>query len=178
MVREIEGIVEDKGKGKLVIKVGGVGIEVLVPSSDGVEIGERVKLYTHLKVKDDITLYGFFEKDSLFIFEELISVPGVGPKNALSILSSMDAHELMEAVSSEDVDRISSVPGIGRKLASKIILELKGKMPRIEDENKEVIEALKSLGYSVKEIIPALSGVPRDKPVEERVKLALKNLMR
>jgi Holliday junction DNA helicase RuvA len=141
-------------------------------------------LYTHLVVReDDLSLYGFADQDERALFETLLKVSGIGPRIALAIISTLTVERLKNAVAREEPEVLTRVPGIGKKLAQKLILELKDKLAidhvtglaAISDIDTDVLAALTSLGYSVVEAQTAIQAIPRDAPndVEERVRLAL-----
>lgn len=187
MISSVEGIVIARGKDSLVVGLGGLGIRVFVPAdvvAHGRQ-GEALFLHTHLHVREqELTLYGFNSAQDLSLFEQLIAVSGVGPRLALTMLSSMPADALLLAIGQEQPEVLVRVPGIGRKTAEKIVLELRDKVAVAEavpadlavlsEVDAEVIDALTALGYSVVEAQRALQGVPRDvTDVEERLRLAL-----
>jgi Holliday junction DNA helicase RuvA len=151
------------------------------------EVGETVRLQTHLYVREDqLALYGFASGEELKLFETLIGVTGVGPRLACAILSKFSPEALHEAIARENTDLLATVPGIGKKTAARLILELRGKLvstggaaaPPAAREDAEVVEALRSLGYTTAEAHAALAGLPRerDMAVEERVVAALRQL--
>ncbi len=171
----------------VVVTVGGVGLRVNVPTSirDAVSgPGHLLTLYTHLVVReDDLSLYGFADQDERALFETLLKVSGIGPRIALAIISTLTVERLKNAVAREEPDVLTRVPGIGKKLAQKLILELKDKLAidhvtglaAFSDLDADVLAALTALGYSVIEAQTAIQSIPRDAPneVEERVRLAL-----
>ena len=181
MISYIRGTVADMTDNAIIIECGGIGYHIFTtPSSlvGGARIGSDITLHTHLQVKeDDMQLYGFLEKDNLRIFKLLIGVNGIGPKAGLGILSGLTADELRFAVLAEDVATISKAPGIGKKTAQKLILELKDKLDLQDafeqklDNNiavqsdtsnesaREAIEALTALGYSGAEALKAVKQV-------------------
>jgi Holliday junction DNA helicase RuvA len=188
MIASIHGTLEHIGGDHLIVQVGGVGLKVYVPGTafgqvDGV--GRPVRLHTHLVVREDsLALYGFVGEGERTLFETLLSVPGIGPRLALAVLSTLSPELLVTAVQRDEPDVLVRVPGIGRKTAEKVLLELKGRLPPemmlpslapISHVDTEVIEALTSLGYSIVEAQAALQSIPHDAPedVEERVRLAL-----
>ncbi len=187
MIAFLAGEIAEKKGDSLVVMVGGVGIEVFVPSSvqASVMVGEEVRLHTHMHVREkEISLYGFATREEADIFRSLLGVSGVGPKNALSILSSMGPDALRTAVWNEDVSRLKSVPGIGAKTARKIILEMKDRIGAPEgapesftslgEVDAQVIEALTALGYSLVEAQRAVQMVPPDvHGLEDRLRAAL-----
>jgi Holliday junction DNA helicase RuvA len=191
MIASLQGVVDAIGADWMVVNVGGVGFKVSVPTSvlsEGGVTGHEIKLFTHLHVREDeLTLYGFAETDDLRLFETLLTVSGLGPKTAMGMLSAMNSGELSLAIATASVEILTSIPGIGKKTADRIILELKDKMgalaaaspaARLTQENADVVSALTSLGYSVQEATRAVATLPTGKklPVEEKVKLALQYL--
>ena len=200
MYAYLKGTLEVKTKGYIVIEVNGVGYKVFM-SETAIEalgeIGQNIKVYTYLKVKEDeMSLYGFNTNEELRMFELLLSVSGIGAKSAISILSNISPSAFALAVISNDVLKIKSLPGIGAKGAQRIILELKDKiekeepteedtnvqLEKIDKNNEKVLEAISALqvlGYSRKEIEKALeNGEKEVLSVEEIIKLGLKNLAR
>jgi Holliday junction DNA helicase RuvA len=176
------------GKRFVVVQVGGVGLRVHVPDSFTARcgpVGSTVSLHTHLHVREDeLALYGCATEDELHLFELLLSVSGVGPKAALSMLSALSGDEIRGAIATEQASTLSSVPGIGAKTAKKIILDLKDKVQvtgemalpasPITELDGEVIAALTTLGYSVIESQTALQHVPADvQDIEGRLRAAL-----
>jgi Holliday junction DNA helicase RuvA len=161
MIASIKGILEYKEDNKIVVDVNGVGYEVFVPKIDNLpKIGTEVKLYTYLHItQDGQYLYGFLTPDEKFFFKKLISIPDIGPKVALSALSKIDINKLKEAIVNGDTEILQSIPRIGRKLANRIIVELKEALksevtPSIsslidKEMEKETIDALISLGYNL-----------------------------
>lgn len=191
MIAALEGILEYRGLDSVVIKVGGVSLQAYIPSSTLSRlgaVGDKVYLHTHLYLKEDnISLYGFASIEEVKLFQNLISVSGIGPKAGLTLLSSLSPEQLALAITSGNVDLLSQVPGIGRKIASRIVLELKTKLEKdwkgvaalpLAQENTDVIAALTSLGYSLREATQAASALPESKEMslEEKVKLALQQL--
>jgi len=190
MIATLEGILEHCGIGSVVIKVGGVGIQVYVPSLTlsrlGV-IGDKVSLYTHLYVKEDnISLYGFASSEEVALFKNLISISGIGPRIALALLSKLSAEQLATAIISGNVALIDQVPGIGKKMANRLVVELRDKLERewkeaalpLAPEDSDAIAALTSLGYSLREVIQVVSSIPNSSELslEEKVKTALQEL--
>jgi holliday junction DNA helicase RuvA len=187
MIDILSGSLVSRDKSSVVLMVGGVGFRVNVPKSvfDIVEgTGQALTLYTHLAVREDsLTLYGFATEEDRGLFDILLTVSGVGPKVALSILSTLSTDHLRHAVAREESDILARVPGIGKKTAEKIIFELKNKLgtavslglPAISDTDTDVVDALIGLGYSVVEAQSALQRIPRDAPkdFETRFRLAL-----
>ena len=188
MIAGIEGILKSRGDDWVIVDVSGVHFRLLVPAStQGVlgSIGDRVYLHTHLQVKeDDLALYGFVTIEETRMFELLIGVSGVGPKVALTLLSALNPERLALAVASGDEGILSSVSGVGKKTAARIIVELRGKFeqigPAIPYPHDDVRSALISLGYSAAEALSATATLPDspDLPLEEKIKLALRHFAR
>ena len=149
-------------------------------------VGERVNLFTSLQVKEDsLTLYGFPSSDGRLAFEALLGVNGVGPRLALSILSVLTPENLAFAVANEDTDIIKGVPGVGKRIAERIVMELQGKL-QIEmtaapatRSDRELLDALTALGYSASEVMEAVAGIPSDDSIEfeEKLRLAFERLV-
>lgn len=190
MIDRVRGRVIDKSDGVLVIEVGGIGLAIYVPAPLAAElqIGEETVLYTHLHVREsELTLFGFRHLDERSLFRMLLNVSGVGPRVALNLLSAMSTIAIQRAILDEEPGLLSRVPGIGKKTAEKIILELKDKVEApagaplgpsdLHDVDADVIEALVGLGYSVVEAQRAVQGLPPEvKDVSERLRLALMRL--
>lgn len=191
MIGRIRGEVLEKQADALLLDVNGVGFVVHVPSDllDTID-GGFVTLYTHLQVRqDDLTLYGFADRESLQLFRTLLNVPGIGPRVALAILSHVPVEMLRRAVTREEIALLARVPGIGPKKARQIVFALKDKIGTgeeivgmsLSDADSEVVAALTALGYSAAEAHAALRALPaevRHQPIEERVRLALSSLAR
>ncbi|MGB9679347.1 MAG: Holliday junction branch migration protein RuvA [Thermoanaerobacteraceae bacterium] len=187
MIAYIKGAIEDIGTDFVIIDFMGIGIRVLAPFSTITKLpskGNLIKLHTYFQVKEDgFVLYGFKTQEELDIFEKLITVSGVGPKAALSILSSISIDNFINAVNTGDYKTLTLAPGIGKKSAERIILELKDKLPKVfinlkeQDFTNDALDALISLGYSRNEALFALSEVNCSN-VEDAVKQALKKLMK
>ena len=190
MIATLEGTLEYRGVDSVIINVGGIGFQVHVPGSTLSQLGaikDKVSLYTHLHLREDnVSLYGFASEEELALFKYLISVSGSGPKTALALLSALNPEQLAMAITSGNVDIISQVPGIGRKMASRLVVELKGKLERewkgallpLAAEDADAIAALTNLGYSLREATQAVSSLP-DSPelrLEEKVKMELQQL--
>lgn len=191
MIASLKGRLAAKGEDHIVVSVGGIGLKVHVPTpllEELGDLGEQVELHTHLQVREnELSLYGCRTAEELDFFQLLLGVSGVGPKLALSILSSAPLDILRQAIVQGDVDTLFLIPGIGRKTAERLILELKGKieigqvvpLPSVTRLDAEVIEALTSLGYSPSEAQKALKALPQEElSLEERVLLALQYLGR
>jgi len=188
VIASLHGKLESLGSEWAVINVGGIGFQVYMPTSTLSTlstIGEEVKLYTHLHLKEDnATLYGFASADELGLFQTLITVSGLGPKLALAMLSAMNVEKLTMAIASGSTDLLTVTPGIGKKVANRLILELKDKIgagwittpaAALAQENADVLAALTSLGYSVSEANRAVATLPpsSDLSLEEKLKQAL-----
>ncbi len=195
MISFVKGILAFKEENALIVDVSGVGFKIIVPLRDmeKLGIGEEVFLHTYFSVREDaMDLFGFSDKEDLLMFNKLISVSGVGPKAAISLLSAFTSSELGAAILLSDSKKISSAQGIGAKTAQRIILELKDKISddvltgEISEEapsqNKEVeseaVSALVSLGYTKNEAISALKKAGAKDTVEEAIKGALIALMK
>jgi len=192
MIATLEGTLEYRGDNSIIINVGGIGFRVYVPASTLSQLGAvkgRVSLYTHLHVREDnISLYGFASSEELTLFKSLISVTGIGTKLALALLSALNPEQLVMAITSGDIDLLSQTPGIGKKMASRLVVELRGKLEKdwremalpLAPERVDVIAALTGLGYSVTEAAKAISRLPdsEELSLEEKVKMALQQMAR
>ena len=180
MIDYVKGELREKGEGYAVIEVGGFGLKVLVPKVEA-EIGSKVKLYTFLVFPPEgtPTLYGFKSKEERELFKRLQKVQKVGSKVALSILAHLGVEGLREAVLSGDYERLSQVPGLGKKLSKRIVVELKGELEEKVKVPEELYQALKSLGFKRDEINGALKGLNLEGlSLEEALKESLKRLSR
>ncbi|MBE3558975.1 MAG: Holliday junction branch migration protein RuvA [Ktedonobacteraceae bacterium] len=197
MITSIHGTLEARRADYAIVRVGGFSIRVFAPSSTLGRLrepGTEVSLYTHFHVREDgIALYGFTTEEDRDAFEQLIGVSGVGPKVALALLSVMDAATLYRAIADEDQQRLGLAPGVGKRLAARLILELKGKLPAVVTPagagtaaapggsiQAEVLEALVGLGFTQAEAQAALAKIPRDQPMtlEQQVTYALRTFSR
>jgi Holliday junction DNA helicase RuvA len=195
MIASIHGTLESRRADHAVVRVGGFSLRIFAPVLTLSRLGEpgsEVTLYTHFQVREDgMALYGFAAETERDAFEQLINISGVGPKVALALLGTMDAQNLYKAISDEDVQRLSLAPGVGKKLAARLVLELKGKLPALagagvhgvpaaSGNQAEVLEALIGLGYSTAEAQAALRKIPQDRPLtlEEQVTYALRSFAR
>ena len=201
MLSGIRGILVHIDENTAEIDVGGVTFEVNVPSTLFVsrpETGAELELYTYLSVReDDLSLFGFLTREERSLFKLLITVPGIGPKGALQVLSTMRPNDLVAAILSEDARSISRAPGIGQKTAQKVVLELKDKVSGMpvsgpseagfaadtrayaESETKhDVILALTELGFPGAQAYKAVSALPDDLDASKMLNLALKNISR
>ncbi|MCX7840186.1 MAG: Holliday junction branch migration protein RuvA [Anaerolineae bacterium] len=189
MIATLHGKIQARTDDALIVNVGGVGFRVRVPTSTLANlgaIGSEVQLFTHLHVREDeISLYGFATEDELNLFETLLTVSGIGPKVGLGILSAAPADTLRVAIAQGNVDVLTAIPGIGKKTAQRLILELKGKIDvsglgeisELTPLDKDVIDALINLGYSAAEATRAARAVPSNvQALEERVRVALQYL--
>ena len=188
MIAGLRGKLESIGSDWAIINVNGVSFQVYMPTSTLSTmggIGKEVKLHTHLHLREDnVALYGFGSADELNLFQTLLGVSGIGPKLALGMLSAMSVDRLTMAIATGSADLLTAIPGIGKKTASRVILELKDKIgagwittpaAQIAQENTDVVAALTSLGYSLAEATRAVATLPPDPKLslEEKVKLAL-----
>ncbi|MDT8999629.1 Holliday junction branch migration protein RuvA [Paucibacter sp. APW11] len=190
MIGRLSGVIAEKSPPLVLIDVQGVGYEVDVPMSTFYNLpplGERVSLLTHFVVREDAQiLFGFLSAEERATFRQLIKISGVGPKLALSLLSGLSVAELAQAVSRQEAGRLVKVPGIGKKTAERLLLELKGKLgPDLavpatiaNDNQADILQALVALGYSEKEAAAALKLLPAEIGVSEGIKQALKSLSR
>jgi len=190
MIGRLTGVIAEKSPPQLLIDVNGVGYEVDVPMSTFYNLpalGERVSLLTHFVVREDAqVLFGFLSHDERSTFRLLVKISGVGPRTALSILSGLSVNELAQAVSLQESGRLVKVPGIGKKTAERLLLELKGKLGDAlaapasvaHGAQADILQALVALGYSDREAASALKSLPVDASVSEGIKQALKSLAR
>ena len=191
MIGRISGTLAEKTPPAVLVDVQGVGYEVDVPMSTFYNLpalGERVSLLTHFVVREDAQqLFGFLTSQERATFRELLKISGVGPRTALGILSGLSVAELAQAVSRQDSARLVKVPGIGKKTAERLLLELKGKLgpdlgqpaaTATSEAQTDIVQALMALGYNEREAGAALKGLPPEVGVSEGIKLALKALNR
>ncbi len=196
MIASIHGVLEARRADHAIIRVGGFSLRIFTPSSTLSHLGEvgaEVTLHTHFQVREDgMALFGFASAEERDAFEQLITISGVGPKIALALLSTMDASTFYRAIADEDITRLSLAPGVGKKLAGKLVFELKGKLPALAATGgaasgtpsgklqTEVLEALMGLGYSAAEAQAALARIPQDRPMtlEEQITFALRSFAR
>jgi Holliday junction DNA helicase RuvA len=190
MIAGLKGIIEAIGNNFIIIGVGGVSFQVYLPTSTLSHlgaVGQPAKLHTHLHVREDnLTLYGFGSARELALFQTVTTVKGIGPKLGLALLSAMDVEQVTSAIAGGDAARLTGVPGIGKKTAERIVLELKDKIgtqwmisqdSETAQGNSDIMAALNSLGYSSAEAARAISNLPNTVlPIEEKLKLALKFL--
>ena len=192
MIGRLTGTLSDKNPPQVLVDCNGVGYEVDVPMSTFFNLpalGEKVSLLTHFVVREDAQiLYGFGSAGERAAFRELIKISGVGPRTALSVLSGMSVADIAQAVTAQDAGRLVKVPGIGKKTAERLLLELKGKIGAdlglpgggtpVTDHQTDILQALVALGYSDKEAQAALKALPQDVSVSDGIKQALKALAR
>ena len=189
MIGRLSGILLEKNPPQLLIDCNGVGYDVGVPMSTFYNLpglGEKVALLTHLAIREDAhVLYGFGSEEERNVFKQLIKISGVGARTALSILSGMSVQDLAQTVTLQEAGRLTKVPGIGKKTAERLLLELKGKLganlgpvgsAHGNDASGDILNALIALGYLDKEAMLALKQLPTDATVSEGIKLALKAL--
>ncbi|MCE5343730.1 MAG: Holliday junction branch migration protein RuvA [Eubacteriales bacterium] len=201
MIALIEGTVLEKSEGEVVLLTGGIGFRLLCSMNTLVMIpptGQTCRLYTHFSVREDaMDLFGFMTREEREMFRRLISVTGIGPKSALFVLGSLTLSDLRLAILTNDIALLSRAPGIGKKTAQRIALELKDKVTRdalesgvsaediaimdteapAQDALGEAMQALKALGYSPQEAAKALKGVKdQAQTADEMIRLALRNM--
>lgn len=194
MIAFLEGLVAAKGADRAIISVNGVGYELLMSTTSLQSlppVDERAHVITYLSVTDNgIALYGFMSPEEEQLFKSLIAVSGIGPKMALAALSTYAPDELARAITSEDVKAISKIPGVGKKTASRIVLELKGALPSEDDAQDaeapsngpslallNAIDALLSMGFTRNEVDAALTGAEADADEEALLQYALKRIV-
>ena len=189
MIGKLTGTLAEKNPPQVIVDCNGVGYEVLVPMSTFYNLpalGEKTALLTHFVVREDAQiLFGFASSSERETFRQLIKISGVGPRTALSILSGMSVAEIAQAITLQEPGRLTKIPGIGKKTAERLMLELKGKLGAdisagphsvANDAQNDILQALVALGYSDKEALLALKPLPKDVGVSEGIKLALKAL--
>lgn len=190
MIAHIEGEVSEKFLNSIIVDVHGVGYEIGLSQIDAetTNVGERKKFYTYHAIRENSEdLYGFSSLMAKKIFEMLISVNGVGPKAAMAILSLAKPEEVRNAIANADTAFVSKAAGVGKKSAERVIVDLKDKVGlptkygatevvtiQNQPKNDEALDALMALGFPLKEATDALAKVDRDLPIEERIRLALK----
>lgn len=184
MIGRLQGRLAAKNPPQVLLDVAGVGYELDVPMSTFYGLpatGDPVTLYTHLVVREDAhILYGFGSLEERAAFRQLIRISGVGARTALSVLSGLSVADLAHAIASQDAVRLTRIPGIGRKTAERLLLELKGKLTEVtaaaEERPSDVVNALLALGYSDKEAHAAVKSLAPGIPVAEAIRAALKVL--
>lgn len=192
MIGRIAGVLAEKNPPQIVIDCNGVGYEIDVPMSTFYHLpatGQKVSLQTHLIVREDAhLLYGFGTESERTTFRQLLKVSGVGPKVALAVLSGLSVNELAAAVATQDTAMLVRVPGVGKKTAERLLLELKDKVAIVSasapggapgaPKGSDVLNALLSLGYNDREALSAIKQLPADLPLADGIRQALKLLAR
>ena len=190
MIGRISGVLLEKNPPQVLVEVQGVGYEVDVPMSTFYNlpnVGERVALYTHLAVREDAhLLYGFGSEHERRAFRQLLKISGIGARTALSVLSGLSVAELAQAVTMQESGRLTKIPGIGKKTAERLLLELKDKLGaelttsvgvhRAKPATSDVMHALLALGYSEREAVAAVKELPDSVAVSDGIRQALKLL--
>jgi len=189
VIGRIAGILVEKNFPQVIVSCNGVGYEIDVPMSTFYPLprtGEEVTLLTHLVVREDAhLLYGFLTAGERAAFRQLLKISGVGPKVALSVLSGLSVEDLSAAVASEDSARLQKVPGIGKKTAERLVLELRDKLPKAlpgvagpdaSSASSDVVNALLGLGYNEREAQAAVKSLPPDLQIADAIRQALKTL--
>jgi Holliday junction DNA helicase RuvA len=191
MIGQLNGILLEKNPPQVLVDCGGVGYEVDVPMSTFYQLpqtGERVKLLIHFVVREDAQiLYGFSTPQEKAAFKQLVKISGVGPRTALGVLSGMSVQELTHAIVTQESARLTKIPGIGKKTAERLLLELKGKMADAiapegqgitlgvgDHKQNDILSALVALGYSERDAVLALKALPADIGVSDGIKAALR----
>jgi holliday junction DNA helicase RuvA len=191
MIGKLTGTLSEKNPPQVLVDCHGVGYEVDVPMSTFYNLpglGEKVSLLTHFVVREDAQiLFGFGSSSEREAFRQLIRISGVGPRTALAVLSGMSVGDIGQAVTQQDASRLVKIPGIGKKTAERLLLELKGKIGAdlgnvgtvvVNDNQGDILQALVALGYSDKEAQAALKSLPKEASVSDGIKQALKALAR
>jgi Holliday junction DNA helicase RuvA len=189
MIATLQGTVTDKGENYLIVETGGVGFKVHMPAplvARWGTPGKHVQIFTHLHMREnEVSLYGFETRNELSFFESLLGVSGIGPKVALGTLSAGHVDALRSAIAAGDSDYLTQLPGIGKKTAQRIILDLRGKLeeeelapvPAVSRVDEDVIAALISMGYNDTEARATVASLPEEEmAVEDRLLLALRHL--
>jgi len=188
MIASVRGIIETLSTDYAVINVGGIGLQIFMPTSTlsvlG-SVGQTARVFTQMIVRDDaISLYGFAAEEELKLFQLIQGVSGFGPRLSVTLLSALSSEELVSAIAGGSMELLTSVPGIGKKLAGRLILELKDKIAagaaslrlvHMGEGDSDIISALLSLGYSATEASRAVASLPQDRTlsIEDKIKLAL-----
>lgn len=198
MYSHFKGIIEDVFEDRIILDVNNIGYEIYMPESEIISIKDEkseIKIYTHLHLReDDMKLFGFISKKNLEFFKKLINVSGVGPKMAIGIISNISPSDMCLAIATENIMALKAIPGIGPKMAQKIIFELKDKVQKEEldslvrksesnaKNNKnigEAITALEVLGYSKKELNEVIEKIKiTDEKVEDIIRIILKEMQK
>jgi Holliday junction DNA helicase RuvA len=194
MIGRIAGTLMEKNPPQILVDVGGIGYEIDVPMSTFYNLpasGEKVVLVTHLVVREDAhLLFGFLTEEERALFRQLLKISGIGARMALAVLSGLSVSELAHAVALQETGRLVKIPGIGKKTAERLLLELKGKLPvgggaavkvgaggtAAPDAASDILNALLALGYSDREALAATRGLPADISVSDGIRQALRLL--
>jgi len=183
MINRVLGIIVEKNPSVVIVDVGGVGYEIGIPVSTFSklpQIGEKVQLFTHLQIREDShQLFGFLEKMERNLFGKIIKVGGIGPRVGLAILSTISPASLVSYIEKRNTESLCQIPGIGKKTAERMILELNGKIEVVSEntnDNEELVQALLALGYSEKEVRSTVSTIEYKLTIQEKIKKALKLL--
>ncbi|MDD5175390.1 MAG: Holliday junction branch migration protein RuvA [Sterolibacterium sp.] len=192
MIGRLTGILIEKNPPQITLDVHGVGYDIDVPMSTFYNLpaaGEKLSLFTHLSVREDgHFLYGFLSDGERAVFRQLLKISGIGTRIALAVLSGLSVSELAHAVVMQEAGRLVKIPGIGKKTAERLLLELRDKLPKfsatgaaqagaaVHDETADILNALLALGYSEREALPALKSLPGGIAVPEGIRQALKLL--
>ena len=192
MIGRLTGILIEKNPPQITLDVHGIGYDIDVPMSTFYNLpaaGEKLSLYTHLIVREDgHFLYGFLSSDERAAFRQLLKISGVGARIALAVLSGLSVHELAQAIVMQETGRLVKIPGIGKKTAERLLLELRDKLPKasaggtsiagaaVHDDTADILNALLALGYSEREALPALKSLPSGTSVPDGIRQALKLL--
>jgi len=191
MIGRLTGILLEKNPPQITVDVHGLGYEVDVPMSTFYNLpaaGEKVSLHTHLQVREDAhALYGFLTEGERATFRQLLKISGIGARTALSVLSGLSVTELAQAVALQEVGRLVKIPGIGKKTAERLLLELKDKLPKstltsaiaaagVPDAGSDIMNALLALGYNEREAVSAMKSLPAGVAVADGIRQALKAL--
>ena len=188
MIGRLTGILLEKNPPQVLLDVHGVGYEVDVPMSTFYNLpgnGEKVTLLTHFIVREDGQfLYGFASESERYAFRQLIKISGIGARMALAVLSGLSVNDLAQAIARQEVGRLIKVPGIGKKTAERLLLELKGKLadalpntaPAVEDSQHDILNALLALGYNDREASAAMKQLPAGLSTSDGIRQALKLL--
>jgi len=194
MIGRISGILLEKKPPQILVEAGGIGYEIDVPMSTFFDLpacGEKVTLHTHFAVREDgHFLYGFATHEERSVFRQLIKISGIGARTALAILSGLPVSELAQAVALQETGRLVKIPGIGKKTAERLLLELRGKFDALPGmaaqafrpgasapgNRGDILDALLALGYNEREALAAMKGLDDDIAVSEGIRLALRQL--
>ena len=188
MIGRLTGRLAEKNPPQLILDVQGVGYEIDVPMSTFYNLpaaGETVTLLTHFAIREDgHFLYGFLSEAERFTFRQLLKISGIGARTALSVLSGLSVNDLASAVARQEVGRLVKIPGIGKKTAERLLLELKGKLAEtapvsastVNDANHDILNALLALGYNEREAASAMKNLPADTETSDGIRQALKFL--